>query len=79
MIIQKIKNQAGYKVPVIFNMGGKASKKTTSTKKSSTELSKEQIQLLLKETRFDLKQIEDWHAGFIVGFSFNLKILKNSI
>jgi hypothetical protein len=60
-------------------MGGKASKKTS--KKKSTELSEEEIQLLLKNTHFNRKQIEEWHAGFIVRFDVQkvsyLKVIVN--
>lgn len=49
-------------------MGGKKSKGTATQKKKSdpTELTEEEIQLLLRNTHFNRKQIEDWHYGFIV-------------
>jgi hypothetical protein len=50
-------------------MGGKTSKKIN--KKKTTDLSEEEIQLLLRNTHFNRKQIEDWHAGFIVSL-FNM-------
>ncbi len=52
-------------------MGAKGSKKVN--KKSQTELAEEEIQLLLKNTHFNRKQIEEWHAGFIVSVLFGDK------
>ncbi len=46
-------------------MGSKPDKQKSS-KKHATELTEEEIQLLLKNTHFNRKQIEEWHAGFIV-------------
>jgi hypothetical protein len=46
-------------------MGGKQGK-SKSTKKNSAELSEEEIKLLLNNTHFNRKQIEEWHSGFIV-------------
>ena len=46
-------------------MGGKNSK-DSKLKPNQAELTDEEIQLLLKNTHFNQKQIEEWHAGFIV-------------
>jgi hypothetical protein len=50
-------------------MGAKQDK-ATSTKKHAAELTEEEIQMLLKNTHFNKKQIEEWHAGFIVNIHF---------
>jgi hypothetical protein len=47
-------------------MGAKGAK---VQKKNTTELVEEEIQLLLSNTRFDRKQIVDWHTGFIVSIT----------
>ena len=54
-------------------MGSKQDKQK-NPKKHATELTEEEIQLLLKNTHFNRKQIEEWHAGFIVSsyFFFNV-------
>ena len=39
-------------------------------KVSLIDLTEEEIQLLLKNTHFNRKQIEEWHAGFIVKYNF---------
>lgn len=44
------------------NMGSDASK----SKKRATQLSEEEIQLLLKNTHFNRQQILEWHQGFLV-------------
>jgi hypothetical protein len=36
------------------------------SRKSSTELTEQEIQSLLANTSFDLDQIRDWHKGFLV-------------
>ncbi|RNA44289.1 neuronal calcium sensor 2-like [Brachionus plicatilis] len=48
-------------------MGAKKSKETSSHPKKSdpAELTQEEIQLLLQNTHFNQKQIEEWHSGFI--------------
>lgn len=46
-------------------MGNKQTK-TKNRKTNPAELIEEEIQLLLKNTHFNRKQIEEWHAGFIV-------------
>jgi Ca2+-binding EF-hand superfamily protein len=51
-------------------MGSKQAKATT-VKKNATELTEEEIHLLLKNTHFSRKQIEEWHAGFIVIYRLN--------
>lgn len=43
-------------------MGSDSSK----SKKHPTQLTEEEIQLLLKNTRFNRQQILDWHQGFLV-------------
>jgi hypothetical protein len=45
-------------------MGSDASK----SKKRATELTEEEIQLLLKNTHFNRQQIMEWHQGFLVSF-----------
>lgn len=44
-------------------MGGKASK--SDKKNAKTELTDEEIELLLKNTHFNREQIVEWHQGFI--------------
>ncbi len=53
-------------------MGNKQKGSTTALnkKKDTTELTEEEIQLLLNNTHFNRKQIEEWHTGFIVGHYF---------
>jgi Ca2+-binding EF-hand superfamily protein len=49
-------------------MGNKKSVINNSKKKKkqdATELTEEEIGLLLQNTHFDRKQIEEWHSGFI--------------
>ena len=58
-------------------MGSKPDKQKNS-KKHATELTEEEIQLLLKNTHFNRKQIEEWHAGFIVILNFFLFTLVSS-
>ena len=50
-------------------MGAKQDK-ATSTKKHAAELTEEEIQMLLKNTHFNRKQIVEWHSGFIVNIFF---------
>ncbi len=50
-------------------MGAKQDK-AKSAKKHAAELTEEEIQMLLKNTHFNRKQIEEWHAGFIVSIFF---------
>ena len=45
-----------------------------SKKASSAVLTDEEIQLLLRNTHFDQKQIEEWHAGFIVNKQFMMML-----
>jgi hypothetical protein len=45
-------------------MGSDASK----SKKHATQLTEEEIQLLLKNTHFNRQQIMEWHQGFLVSF-----------
>ena len=35
-------------------------------KQNTSDLTEEEIQLLLNNTHFNRKQIEEWHVGFIV-------------
>jgi len=41
---------------------------TSKSKKRATELTEEEIQLLLKNTHFNRQQIMEWHQGFLVSF-----------
>ena len=50
------------------NMGSDTSK----SKKRATQLTEEEIQLLLKNTHFNRQQIKEWHQGFLVSNSFLL-------
>lgn len=45
-------------------------------KQNSSELTEEEIQLLLNNTHFNRKQIEEWHIGFIVRLLLNI-LLSN--
>ncbi|CAF4329541.1 unnamed protein product, partial [Rotaria socialis] len=38
---------------------------TSKSKKHPTQLTEEEVQLLLKNTRFNRKQIMEWHQGFL--------------
>ncbi|CAM4766734.1 unnamed protein product [Rotaria magnacalcarata] len=38
---------------------------TSKPKKHPTQLTEEEVQLLLKNTRFNRKQIMEWHQGFL--------------
>jgi len=53
-------------------MGADSSK----SKKRATQLTEEEIQLLLKNTHFNRQQIMEWHQGFLVSsvFSCNNKL-----
>jgi len=44
------------------NMGSDTSK----SKKRATQLTEDEIQLLLKNTHFNRQQIKEWHQGFLV-------------
>lgn len=46
-------------------MGGKQGKQA-SKKSNPAVLTEEEINLLINNTHFNRKQIEEWHAGFIV-------------
>ena len=48
-------------------MGSNSSK----SKKRATQLSEEEIQLLLKNTHFNRQQILEWHHGFLVSGNLN--------
>ena len=48
-------------------MGSDASK----SKKRTTQLTEEEIQLLLKNTHFNRQQIKEWHQGFLVSRLIN--------
>jgi hypothetical protein len=52
-------------------MGAKQGKQA-SKKNNPAILTEEEINLLINNTHFNRKQIEEWHAGFIV--SLNLKL-----
>ncbi len=39
---------------------------TSKSKKRATQLTEEEIQLLLKNTHFNRQQIMEWHQGFLV-------------
>ena len=39
---------------------------TSKSKKRATQLTEEEIQLLLKNTHFNRQQILEWHQGFLV-------------
>lgn len=45
-------------------MGNKQAK-PTKKKTNAAELTEEEIELLLNNTHFNRKQIEEWHSGFI--------------
>jgi hypothetical protein len=53
-------------------MGNIINKKVKSKDKKyeRTQLSKEEINLLLKKTHFSREQIIEWHQGFIRGLNF---------
>jgi hypothetical protein len=53
-------------------MGGKTSK--SDKKNAKTELTDEEIELLLKNTHFNRDQIIEWHQGFIKGLRISLLI-----
>ncbi|CAF2033457.1 unnamed protein product [Rotaria magnacalcarata] len=38
---------------------------TSKPKKHPTQLTEDEVQLLLKNTRFNRKQIMEWHQGFL--------------
>jgi hypothetical protein len=44
-------------------MGSDTSK---SKKKRATQLTEDEIQLLLRNTHFNRQQIKEWHQGFLV-------------
>jgi len=48
----------------------KSSPNASRKKKEPTELTEEEIQLLINNTHFNRKQIEEWHTGFIVNTDF---------
>jgi len=57
---------------------------TSKSKKRATELTEEEIQLLLKNTHFNRQQIMEWHQGFLVSFHLDnlihlLKFFSNII
>ncbi len=39
---------------------------TSKSKKRATQLTEDEIQLLLKNTHFNRQQIKEWHQGFLV-------------
>jgi hypothetical protein len=45
-------------------MGNKQAK-PTKKKANAADLTEEEIELLLNNTHFNRKQIEEWHSGFI--------------
>ena len=47
-------------------MGNKQKSSASSKKIPTNELTEEEIDLLLNNTHFNRKQIEEWHTGFIV-------------
>jgi len=59
-------------------MGAKQDK-AKSAKKHAAELTEEEIQMLLKNTHFNRKQIEEWHAGFIVSIFFSHYTIPRNI
>ena len=48
-------------------MGNKQTQEPRKNKKkaNAAELTEDEIELLLNNTHFNRKQIEEWHAGFI--------------
>lgn len=50
-------------------MGAKGAK---IPKKNTTDLTEEEIQLLLTNTHFNRQQITEWHTGFIVSIIYSL-------
>jgi hypothetical protein len=55
---------------------------TSKSKKRATQLTEDEIQLLLKNTHFNRQQIKEWHQGFLVSeikFRFILYLIKQSI
>jgi Ca2+-binding EF-hand superfamily protein len=49
---------------------------TSKSKKRATQLTEEEIQLLLKNTHFNRQQIKEWHQGFLVSnqfYKYNIK------
>ena len=55
-------------------MGSNASK----ARKRAIQLSEEEIQFLLKNTRFSRQQVMEWHQDFLVS-SYSLKIYLSSL
>ena len=57
-------------------MGSKGSKRKFCLKHDPTELTDEEIQFLLKTTKYNYDEIRMWHTGFIVSLSefFEIKI-----
>jgi hypothetical protein len=47
--------------------------KKPSNSPVSTNLTEEDIQMLLANTSFDREQIHDWHRGFLVRLVYYLK------
>ncbi len=54
-----------------INMGSDTSK----SKKRATQLTEEEIQLLLKNTHFNRQQIMEWHQGFLVSSYFRYSFI----
>lgn len=50
---------------------------TSKSKKRATQLTEDEIQLLLRNTHFNRQQIKEWHQGFLVSEHFPL--IKASI
>jgi hypothetical protein len=50
---------------------------TSKSKKRATQLTEDEIQLLLKNTHFNRQQIKEWHQGFLVSnqLTYSSKIL----
>ncbi len=50
---------------------------TSKSKKRATQLTEEEIQLLLKNTHFNRQQIKEWHQGFLVSNQVYKYRIKN--
>lgn len=58
-------------------MGSKSSKRKLDKKVDDiTELTEDDIQFLLKSTRYNHEEIKVWHAGFIVSFIYSIYEIK---
>jgi hypothetical protein len=54
-------------------MGSKGSKRKFCLKHDPTELTDEEIQFLLKTTKYNYDEIKMWHTGFIVSLTGSLR------